>query len=236
MKTPILLVVLIMCLAHNNIYAISPNSPETACWLDTLGDNTVAAGLKQTLVIGIERGANKLAITDGYFKNAAVKILLPPEAQNVEKTLRNIGMGRLVDSAVLSMNRAAELAAKSAAPIFVSVVKDISLQDALNILGGSDTAATTYLRSKTTVQLTQLFLPLVQGALEAVKATKLWNEVVTVYNKVPLAKKLNPDLSEYVTDRTISGIFYQVGQEETLIRKNPAARSTELLQSVFGKR
>jgi hypothetical protein len=202
---------------------------------DSLGSNNIASGLKEALSIGVQKGTQRLAAADGFFKDAAVKILLPPEAQKVEKTLRNVGMGKLVDSAILSMNRAAEDAAKSASPIFVNAIKEMSIQDAVGILKGTDTAATGYLRTKTTSPLTEAFRPVIETSLAKVNATKHWNSLVTAYNKIPLVSKVNPDLSAYVTEKALSGIFYQVGQEEKLIRKDPMARTTDLLKSVFGK-
>ncbi len=131
-----------------------------------LSNDDIVAGLKEALSIGAQNGANKLSSVDGFFANAAIKVLMPPEAQKVEKTLRSAGMGKLVDDAILSMNRAAEEASKSAAPIFVDAVKTMSFQDALGILKGSDTAATSYLKGKTTPALTSAFRPVIESALE----------------------------------------------------------------------
>ncbi|MBX3238942.1 MAG: DUF4197 domain-containing protein [Chitinophagaceae bacterium] len=194
----------------------------------------IAAGLKEALSIGAETAAKNLSAVDGYFANAAVKILMPEEAKKVEEKLRTVGMGKQVDDAILSMNRAAEDAAKSATPIFVNAIKQMSIQDAAGILSGGDFAATDYLKSKTTAQLTEAFRPVIEKALEKADATKHWNTVFTAYNKFTI-KKINPDLTAYVTERALSGIFYQVAQEEQKIRKDPLARTTDLLKSVFGK-
>lgn len=203
---------------------------------DTMSTNTVASGLKEALTKGVQNGTAKLSAVDGFFKDAAIKILLPAEAQKVEKTLRNVGMGSLVDSAILSMNRAAEDAAKGAAPIFVSAIKDMSIQDAWGLLKGGDTSATSYLRVKTTSPLTAAFKPVIETSLAKVGATKHWNTLVTAYNKVPLVSKINPDLSSYVTEKALTGIFVQVGQEEKSIRQDPLARTTDLLKTVFGSK
>lgn len=201
----------------------------------TLGNDDIVAGLKEALVVGSQKGANLLSQPDGFFANAAVKILLPPEAQKVEQTLRSVGLGKQVDEAILSMNRAAEDACKSAAPIFVNAIKGMSIQDAVGILKGSDTAATAYLRTKTTSPLTEAFRPVIESSLQKVDATKYWNTLVTSYNKLPLVKqKLNPDLSAYVTERALSGIFFQVAQEEKSIRQDPLARTSDILKKVFG--
>ena len=198
----------------------------------SLSNDQVVSGLKEALAIGAERSTGKLSAPNGYLANAAVKILMPPEAQKVEKTLRTMGLGNQVDQAIVSMNRAAEDAAKSAAPIFIQAVKTMSIQDAVGILRGSDTSATAYLRSRTTMALTEAFRPTIERSLDKVEATKYWNTVFSAYNKVAL-KKVNPDLTAYVTERALQGIFLQLGQEEKLIRKDPAARSTEMLRKVF---
>jgi len=195
----------------------------------------IAAGLKQALEVGANNSSNQLSALDGFFKNAAIKILLPQEAQKVEKTLRDLGMGSLVDKAILSLNRAAEDATKSAAPIFVDAIKTMTIQDALGILKGGDFAATNYLKTKTTTALTSAFKPVIQQSLDKVSATKYWGDVFTTYNKFA-TNKINPDLSGFVTDKAITGIFYQVGLEEQKIRKDPVSRVTDLLKKVFGSK
>ncbi len=202
----------------------------------SLSTTDIVSGLKEALTQGATKGSNTLSQVDGFFANAALKILLPPEAQKVEKTLRSLGMGKLVDDAILSMNRGAEDAAKSAAPIFVNAIKEMSVQDAVGILKGSDTAATGYLRAKTTTDLTTAFRPVIETSLAKVDATKHWNTMVTAYNKVPLVQKINPDLTAYVTDKALGGIFYQVGLEEKNIRKDPLARTSDILKKVFGSK
>jgi hypothetical protein len=203
-----------------------------------LSTDEIVSGLKEALVQGSQKGSNTLSQVDGFFANAALKILLPPEAQKVETTLRKVGLGKQVDDAILSMNRAAEDAAKSAAPIFGNAIKQMSFQDALGILKGGDTAATGYLRGKTTSELMSAFMPVIQASLEKVNATKYWNTLITSYNKVNIlggGQKINPDLSAYVTDKALNGIFYQVALEEKSIRKDPLARTSEILKKVFGK-
>lgn len=201
----------------------------------SLSTEEVVAGLKEALSVGANNSASKLSAVDGFFANAAIKVLMPPEAQKVEKALRTAGMGKLVDDAILSMNRAAEDAAKSAAPIFLDAIKGMSFQDAMGILRGSDTAATGYLRSKTVPALTEAFRPVIEGALEKTGATRHWKTVFETYNKLPTTfNKVNPDLAGYVTDRGLKGLFFQVAEEEMKIRKDPAARVTETLKKVFG--
>lgn len=201
----------------------------------SLSSDDIVNGLKQALTLGAQKSADKLSAADGFFKDAVVKILLPPQAQNAEKTLRNLGMGQLVDNAILSMNRAAEDASKSAAPIFVNAIKGMSVQDGLGILRGADTAATGYLRKSTSPQLTTAFHPVIDSSLQKTGATKYWKDVFETYNKLPTTfKKVNPDLSGYVTQKAMDGIFYYVAQEEKQIRKDPAAQVTDLLKKVFG--
>jgi hypothetical protein len=167
--------------------------------------------------------------------NAAVKILMPPEARKVEETLRKFGLGSQVDQAITSMNRAAEDAAKSAAPIFVNAIKSMTIEDAFGILRGGDTAATAYLRRQTTSPLTEAFRPVIDKSLAKVDATKYWNTVFSTYNRFS-KEKVNTDLPAWVTERALSGIFLQLAQEEAEIRKNPAARTSELLKKVFGSK
>ncbi|MCC6290019.1 MAG: DUF4197 domain-containing protein [Chitinophagaceae bacterium] len=199
----------------------------------SLSTAEIASGLKEALSIGTQNSTTRLSAVDGFFSNAAIKILLPEEAQKVESTLRNIGLGNLVDKAILSMNRAAEDASKEATPIFVNAIKEMTITDALGILKGGDYAATDYFKGKTTTPLTAAFKPVIEKALAKTNATKYWSDVFTAYNKFT-AKPINPDLSGYVTEKSLSGIFYEVSLEEQKIRKDPAARVTELLKKVFG--
>jgi hypothetical protein len=199
-----------------------------------LSNDDIINGLKEALNVGTGNSTQKLSAVDGFFKDAAIKILMPAEAQKVEQKLRSIGLGKQVDNAILSMNRAAEDAAKSAAPIFLNAIKGITIQDGLSILKGGDFAATNYLKGKTLVQLTEAFRPVIENSLQKVNATKYWNTVFTTYNTFS-KEKVNTDLSAYVTDKALTGIFYQVGLEEQKIRKDPVARTTDMLKKVFGK-
>jgi hypothetical protein len=198
----------------------------------SLSTDDIAAGLKEALSVGAELTGKKLSAVDGYFGNAALKILMPEEAKKVEQKLRALGMGKQVDQAILSMNRAAEDAAKSASPIFINAIKQMSIQDAMGILKGGDFAATNYLRDKTTSALTESFRPVIETSLEKVDATKYWNTVFTAYNQFS-REKVNPDLAAFVTEKALAGIFLQVGEEEKKIRKDPLARSSEILKKVF---
>lgn len=197
-----------------------------------LSNDEIVSGLKEALSVGTNNASQKLSAADGFFKDAAVKILMPAEAVKAEKKLRSMGMGKLVDDAILSMNRAAEDASKSAAPIFINAVKQMSIGDALGILKGNDFAATNYLKDKTTTSLTQAFRPVIDASLTKVNATKYWNTVFTTYNKFS-TDKINPDLAAYVTEKALEGMFQKVGLEEQKIRKDPMARTTDILKKVF---
>jgi len=198
-----------------------------------LGNPDIAAGLKEALNNGITKEVTKLTATDGFFKNQAVKILLPTELQKVDKTLRNIGLSSLADEGLKVLNRAAEDAVKEATPIFVNAVKNMTFTDAKNILLGSDNAATTYLQSTTKTALYAKFSPVVQNSLGKVGADKVWANIITKYNAVPLTTDVNPDLTDYVTDKAMEGVFKMIAVEEKDIRKNLNARTSDLLKKVF---
>lgn len=202
----------------------------------SLSNSEITSGLKQALEIGANNAAKQLSQKDGFFKNAAVKILLPPEAQQVATTLRSIGMGSLVDEAILSMNRAAEDAASKAAPIFLNAIKGMTIQDGVQILQGGNNAATQYLQRKTTPVLTTTFSPVIEQSLGKVGATKIWKIVFDTYNQIPfMQQKVNPDLTGYVTQQALKGVFTEIAAEELKIRTNPAEQVTDLLKKVFGK-
>lgn len=199
----------------------------------TVSEGEIIQGLKQALEFGIGNGSDVVSKLDGYFKNPQIKLPFPPEAQKVEKTLRDIGLGSEVDKVVLSLNRAAEDAAKGAKPIFVSAIKQMTIKDAMTILKGTDNAATDYLRKTTSNQLTAAFKPVIDKSLNKVAATKYWDDVIKRYNQIPLVQKVNPDLNAFVTEKALDGLFLMVAKEEGKIRKDPLARVTDLLKKVF---
>lgn len=200
----------------------------------SLTNEDIINGLKEALSVGAGNGTKKLSSVNGFFADAAVKILMPAEAKKVEDKLRALGMGKQVDNAILAMNRAAEDAAQSATPIFINAIKGITIQDGLGILRGNDVAATTYLKEKTLAQLTDAFRPVIEQSLQKVDATKYWKTVFSSYNTFS-PDKVNTDLTAYVTEKALAGIFYQVGLEEQKIRKDPMARTTDLLKKVFNQ-
>lgn len=198
----------------------------------SLSTDEIVSGLKEALSVGANNSTGKLSAADGFFKDAAVKILMPEQVQKVEKKMRMLGMGKLVDNTVLSMNRAAEDASKSAANIFLKAIRNMSISDALGILRGTDTAATGYLRGATNAELTTAFRPIIETSLAKVDATKYWKDFFSAYNKFS-SEPVNTDLTAYVTERAMKGIFYYVAEEEKKIRKDPAARVNDILKKVF---
>ncbi len=200
----------------------------------SLSEGEVVSGLKEALNKGVEKGVSQLSKPDGYFKDPTIKIPLPQEAKDVESKLRQMGQGEKVDEAIESINRAAEDAAMAAKDIFIDAIKNMSVTDAMGLLKGNDDAATRFLESSTRAVLVEKFRPIIKVSLEKVGATKHWNSVFTTYNKIPLVKKVNPDLEEYATNKAIDGLFVQIAKEELEIRKNPGARVTDLLKKVFG--
>lgn len=201
-----------------------------------LTQSEVSMGLKQALSQGINKGATQAAQTDGFYKNSLIRIPFPPDVKKVENTLRSVGLGSEVDKFILSLNRGAEDAAKSAAPIFLNAIKQLTFSDVWNILRGEKDAATQYLKRTTTSQLTSAFSPIMKQSLDRVNATRYYSELVNRYNKIPVVQKVNPDLESYATQKAIDGLFTLVAQEEANIRENPIARTTELLKRVFGSR
>ena len=192
-------------------------------------------GIKEALSQGLVNAVLRLNKEDGFFKDAIYKVLLPPDAKKIENTLRNLGFSSMVDKAILQVNRAAEDAAGTAKPIFIDAVKSMSISDAIGLVRNGDTSATHFFRVKTTDKLIAAFLPVIKASLDKVDATKYYGDLVSKYNSLPTTfKKLNPDLPGYVTDRATFALFDLVSQEERNIRKNAAARTTDILKKVFG--
>ncbi len=199
-----------------------------------IGNAEIANGLRQALDMGIDKQVTKLTQTDGFFKNELVKILLPEELQKVDKTLRDIGLGKLADEGLKVLNRAAENAVGEATPIFVDAVKGITFNDAKGILLGNDNAATQYLTSATQKQLYAKFNPVIKNSFEKVGADKIWQNLITKYNSIPLTKNVNPDLTDYVTNEALNGVYTMIAVEEKEIRTKVSSRTTDLLRKVFG--
>lgn len=197
------------------------------------GNLDIAGGLKEALNNGITKQVSKLTATDGFYKNEMVKILLPEELQKVDQTLRKIGLSSLADEGLKAINHTAENAVKEATPIFVDAIKGMTFTDAKNILMGNQTAATTYLQNSTSTALYGKFNPVIKSSFTKVGADKVWANIITKYNSIPLVKKVNPDLTDYVTNKAMEGVFKMVAVEEKNIRTNIASRTSTLLQQVF---
>jgi len=193
----------------------------------------IGTALKQALEQGTTKSAEQLSAVDGFFGNAAVKIVFPPQAQKAENTLRKLGQNQLCDNVILSLNRAAEDAAKQAAPIFIDAIKHMSLTDVSNILLGGEDAATQYFKRTTTAVLAAKFKPVIQNSLNKVGATRYYTDVANAYNSIPFVRRINPDLSDYTTQKAIDGLFIEIALEELNIRKNIGARPSPLMQKVF---
>ena len=194
-------------------------------------------GIKEALSQGLVKAVLQLNREDGFFKDAFYKVLLPPDARKIENTLRDLGMNKLVDKAILAINRAAEDAAGFAKPIFVDAIKSMTISDAIGLVRNGDTSATHFFRVKTTDRLIAAFLPVIKSSLDKVDATKYYSDLVNTYNNFPTTfKKINPDLPNFVTGRATEALFDLVAKEEVNIRQNIAARTSEILRKVFGSR
>jgi hypothetical protein len=201
----------------------------------TITETEAAQGIREALDQGVGRGISLLNKQDGFFGNEAYKLFLPAEAQRIENTLRQLGMGSMVDRAILQINRSAEDAVGYARPIFLDAIREITITDAINIIRGPRDAATQYFRQKTTDKLTAAFLPIIKGSLDKFSATKYYGDVVNTYNNFPTTlNKINPDLPSYVVSKAVDALFDQIAQEEANIRANPVARTTDILKKVFG--
>jgi uncharacterized protein YaaQ len=199
----------------------------------TITNDQIAGGLKEALNNGITNQVTKLTVDDGFYKNELTRILLPEELQKVDNTLRTIGLSKLADEGLKVLNRAAEDAVGEAIPIFVDAIKGMSFTDAKNILLGEKNAATMYLQSATSEVLYQKFNPIIANSFQKVGADKIWAELITKYNALPLTNDVNPDLTDYVTGEALKGVFTMVEIEEKDIREKVSSRTSDLLRKVF---
>jgi len=195
----------------------------------------IANGLREALRIGAQNSVDQVSKNNGFFGDPAIKIPFPPEAEKVAKTARDLGLGKQVDQFIETMNHGAERAAQRATPIFVDAIKQLTIRDVYDIWRGDDHAATEYLRKTTSQSLKNEFRPEIKTALNQVELTRYWNPLISAYNSLPLQReKVNPNLDEYVLERTLDGLFLKIAEEEEKIRENPQARVTQLLRKVFG--
>jgi hypothetical protein len=199
----------------------------------TLSNADIGSGLKEALKEGVSKQVTKLTAEDGFYKNEAVKILLPEELQKVDKKLRQMGMSSLADEGIKVLNRAAEDAVKEATPIFVDAITNMTINDAKKILMGADNSATSYLQASTSKPLYAKFSPVVKTSLSNVGADKVWASIIEKYNSLPLVSKVNPDLTDYVTNKAMEGVFKMISVEEKNIRTNLSSRTSDLLKKVF---
>ena len=201
---------------------------------NALSDDQIAAGLKEALNVGTGNAVNLVSQIDGFNSNELIKILLPSELKTVEKTARQFGMGAQFDELILSMNRAAETASKSAAPIFIDAIKDMTINDALKILNGRENEATLYFKDKTEAKLTEVFSPIVTDAMNQVGVAKTYKDLTSNIKSIPFVNVKVTDIDQYVTSKTLDGLFTMIAKEEVNIRENPSARINDLLKDVFG--
>ncbi len=198
-------------------------------------NDTVVSGLKEALSLGTKNAVSNVSQVDGYFGNKMIKILMPEKIQTVANVLGKVGYQKEVDNFVLSMNRAAEKAAPKAASYFVGAIKEMSFEDASGILKGGDTAATEFFKKKTHDKIYEAFKPIVSSSMNEVGVTRSYKDMMARYESLPFVDKQSLDLDHYVTNKSLDGLFYMVGEEEKKIRTDPAARVTDLLKTVFGK-
>lgn len=223
--------------------ATSPASAQVDQFLKSMGigqqsslpDGKVDAGLKQALQVATEKSVSLTGRPNGYFSNQAIKILMPEKLQTVESGLRMVGYGPQVDEFVLSMNRAAEQAAPAAKKIFIDAITGMTFDDAKKILSGGNTSATEFFKAKTTDQLTAAFRPVVDKTMAQTGVVQQYKALMGRFDAIPFVQSQTFDIDGYVTGKALDGLFHVVGEQETLIRTNPAARTTELLREVFAK-
>ncbi len=224
--------------AQKSPAAVKPSSGTTTnCSSGKRGlltNTDVVQGLKDALTLGTTNSSALASKLDGFYKNPSIFIPFPPEAQMVKDKVDALGFQEQTDKFVMTLNRAAEEAATNAAPVFVNAIKGMSISDGFSILNGSNNAATEFLKSRTTAELKNNFTPIVQAALDKVDITKYWSPIISTYNRIPFVEPQNPNLTGYVTDRALSGLFKLIADEEIKIRSNPAAQVTDVLQNVFG--
>ncbi|WP_264565142.1 DUF4197 domain-containing protein [Flavobacterium sp. N3904] len=234
MKKALLLLLILPAISHAQFKDIITKTTEKITTITkTTGSVDIAAGLKEALNKGITEQVSKLTATDGFYKNEAVKILMPEELAKVDRTLRKMGMSKLADEGILALNRAAEDAVKEATPIFVNAIKNITITDAKSILLGNDNAATVYLQSSTSTALYAKFSPVVQQSIGKVGADVVWSTIIKQYNTIPFVTKVNPDVTDYVTNKALDGVFKMITVEEKNIRTDLNARTSDVLKKVF---
>ena len=217
----------------NKALNLKNNLKNTSKSLPSITEDEAATALRDALNNGINNSVEIVSKVDGYLQNPEIKIPFPPDAKKIEDRLRSLGLNKLVDDAILFINRAAEDAATEAKPIIIQAIKNMTVKDAINIVKGKEDEGTNYLKKNTFDSLYKKFIPPIEISLEKVNATKHWSTVINRYNKIPLVQKVNPDLDDYVTRKALDGLFIMIAKEEKKIREKPLARVTETLKKVF---
>ncbi len=234
MKKVSIFIFVIMCILNVNAQNLKNLQKIIPTTNKGYSEKEASDGIKEALVKGTNESVKTVSSVNGYWGNPQIKIPFPPDAKQMETKLRAIGMGAKVDRFNEAMNRGAEKAAKEASPIFITAIKNMTVTDAFKIIKGENNAATLYLKNNTSRDLNFKFQPIIKASLDEVSATKYWEELVTAYNQIPFVSKMNPNLAEYVTLKAIDGLFFMIAKEEINIRKDPTARTTDLLKKVFG--
>ncbi len=229
-KTVTIVAILFMTISCGNLQQILSNLPDAT---GILSQGQIAQGLREALNNGVTNQVSKLVSKNGFYNNELVRIALPKELKLVDETLRSVGLSSLADEGIKALNNVAADAVKTATPIFVNAIKEIQFNDAKNILLGGEDAATTYLKDKTSQELYRQFSPVIKQSFSKVGADKIWKNLIGKYNSVPFIKKVNPDLTDYVTNQAMKGVFTMIAKEEQGIRKNVSMRTSNLLRSVF---
>ncbi len=233
MRKVLFLLIFFPLLSNAQLKDLVKKANETLAGSSSGGTIDISAGLKEALNKGVSEQVSKLTATDGFYRNEAVKILMPEELQKVDRSLRKMGMGRLADDGVKSLNRAAEDAVREATPIFVEAIRNMSIKEAKKILLGSEDAATSYLKISTSSPLYAKFLPVVEESIGKVGADKIWAGIIQKYNGLPMVTQVNPDINDYVTNKALEGVFKMIAVEEKNIRTDLSARTSPLLKKVF---
>ncbi len=235
MKTYFLTIVLFLFVSASGFSQIKLPDILSKSTSSSISQNEAGQGIKEALTQGVTNAVLNLNKTDGFFGSKIYKVLLPPDAAKIEKTLRKVGMGAQVDKAILAINRGAEDAVGYAKPIFTDAIKQMTITDALNILKGPKDAATQYFKQKTSQKLIAAFTPSVKASLDKTDATKYYGDIVNTYNNFPTTfRKSNPDLTSYVVGKAVDALFDQIAKEEANIRANPLGQASDLLKKVFG--
>ncbi|WP_188459331.1 DUF4197 domain-containing protein [Psychroflexus planctonicus] len=226
-------IILCMCIIFASSCAELQQIADEAMQDQTLTNADISSGLKQALRQGVQDRVSDLANENGFLNNDLVKITLPDELKRLDNTLRNVGLGNLADEGIKMLNRAAEDAVSEATPIFLNAIRDLSITDARDILLGKDVAATNYLKTQTQNELYQRFQPIIENSFAKVGADQVWTNMINRYNQIPLTQNVNPDLTDYVTQEALKGVFVMLEIEEKQIRESIGMRKTDLMRKVF---